>query len=254
MEIRFTAFDFNKAPLPGLSPAWISYRDAATGLPISPAPSITGLGTNGQYVTGRLDGSCGFVDMGATASPRYLFFGPNNTFGAFSSADWTPLAGLSPTWIEFLDTGGNPITPPLIAEVGDGAYRASSGILGSGIIDLSPLSDPEFLAYDSSFDSTPTIVNIVPAVGTSISASTPLSFDVTDSSGLFRRIIVVASFPQLRIQEIVHDGDAFGPWYQQSIRSTISGGFHYSVLRLGGWPASPTLEAFAIDRSGNENL
>lgn len=103
---------------------------------------------------------------------------------------------------------------------------------------------------------TPPVVAVVsPAAGSAITAFTPLVFSVTDDTGLFRRIIVVADFPYIGIREVVHDGDTFGPTYSEAVntRSTISGGYQYSVTRDGGWPASPRLIPYAIDREGTEN-
>lgn len=102
----------------------------------------------------------------------------------------------------------------------------------------------------------PKITNINPSPGISISATQPISFDATDLSGLFRRIIVVATFPGLSIKEIVHDGDSFGPMYSNASnqRSAISFGFHYSIARDRGWPSSPTITPYVIDTDGNENV
>ena len=99
----------------------------------------------------------------------------------------------------------------------------------------------------------PVVSNFVPSPGTAITAFTPLSFDVTDD-GAFRRILVLASFSQLGLQEVVHDGDNFSAQYSaRSSRSAITGGFHYSLLRQSGWVASPTITPYAYDTVGGEN-
>lgn len=102
----------------------------------------------------------------------------------------------------------------------------------------------------------PVVGSFSPAPGTSITASTPLEFSVTDNSGLFTRIILIADFRALGIREIIHDGYAFGPNYRgpYNVISSITNGFRYSALRTGGWPESPTIQPFAIDREGTENL
>ena len=102
----------------------------------------------------------------------------------------------------------------------------------------------------------PVVGSFSPAPGTSITASTPLEFSVTDNSGLFTRIILIADFRALGIREIIHDGYAFGPNYRGPYNSiaSITNGFRYSALRTGGWPESPTIQPFAIDREGTENL
>lgn len=99
----------------------------------------------------------------------------------------------------------------------------------------------------------PAVGNFNPAPGTPIARTGPVSFDVTDDSGDFRRIFVVAFFPATGVTEVVHDGDGFRGFYAaSSSRMMISAGFRYTVLRSGGWPAAPTIQTFAIDRAGNE--
>lgn len=99
----------------------------------------------------------------------------------------------------------------------------------------------------------PIVSNFDPAPGTPIARTAAVSFDVTDESGDFRRIFVVAFYPTTGMTEVVHDGDAFrGHYAASSSRTMIAGGFRYSVLRTGGWPGAPTIQTFAIDRAGNE--
>jgi hypothetical protein len=99
----------------------------------------------------------------------------------------------------------------------------------------------------------PVVGGFSPAVGTPISKVTPIAFDVTDASGAFRRIFVVAFYPTTGISEVIHDGDGFRGFYSAtSARQAIAGGFRYTVLRSGGWPAAPTIQTFAIDLAGNE--
>lgn len=101
--------------------------------------------------------------------------------------------------------------------------------------------------------SAPQVTNVSPPTGTPIARSAPVFFDVTDDSGLFRRVIVTASYEDGSV-DVVHDGDGFAAKYNQgSTRSVITNGYHYRVQRLGGWPYAPTIRAYAIDQSGNEN-
>lgn len=97
----------------------------------------------------------------------------------------------------------------------------------------------------------PSISNVTPAPG-QLTATTPLGFDVTDDSGLFRRVIVLILYSG-KPAEVAYDGDAFLPYYVAgSSVASIEGGLHFSVKRAGGWPAAPRLKVIAIDRSGNE--
>lgn len=101
----------------------------------------------------------------------------------------------------------------------------------------------------------PVISNIVPPPSSGpIGKNTALSFDLTDPSGLFRDVIVLASFPGTNVDEVVWDGSVFAPFYNaQSSVSGIVDGMHFSLLRAGGWIASPTISVHAIDPSGQEN-
>jgi len=99
----------------------------------------------------------------------------------------------------------------------------------------------------------PVISNFSPEPGTPINPNDVISFDITDDSGDFTRILIVAQFS--RVKEVVHDGDEFSFVYQtnQSVVEEIEGGYHYEITRLGGWPAEVVFIPFAIDAAGNEN-
>lgn len=100
----------------------------------------------------------------------------------------------------------------------------------------------------------PVVANISPAPGTTLQPGDLISFDVTDDSGAFRRILVAAAFGALPTRELVHDGDTFAPLYAAgSSRTAVEGGFRFVLRRAGGWPAAPTLTPFAIDTRGAEN-
>jgi hypothetical protein len=103
----------------------------------------------------------------------------------------------------------------------------------------------------------PVIANIDPPPGEVLSANEPVSFDVTDDSGSLLRVIIGVAYSSgalAGVTEIAHDGDSFIGFYTASCtRDPISDGFHYSLVRDGGWPASPTVVIFAFDHSGNED-
>lgn len=97
----------------------------------------------------------------------------------------------------------------------------------------------------------PVISNVTPAPGSQLLKNAPIGADVTDD-GDFSRVIVVVEFATLGTKEVVHDGDGFSANYSGSSRTAIANGWRYSVVRTGGWPASPTLRVFAIDADGQE--
>jgi hypothetical protein len=100
----------------------------------------------------------------------------------------------------------------------------------------------------------PTVSNFSPVAGTTIEADDPLQFDVTDDSGEFARILVVAKYEDLS-EELIHDGESFvGVYTTNSTRSLITNGFQYIVYRYGGWPSGVTIRVFAIDAAGNESV
>jgi hypothetical protein len=102
-------------------------------------------------------------------------------------------------------------------------------------------------------DTPPVVNNFDPAPGFILNQNDPVSFDVTDDSGTFTRIIIAVWFKETGIQEIIHDGDVFTGYYSAtSVRNIISNGFRYSVSRTGGWPHAPTIRAFPVDAAGNE--
>jgi len=99
----------------------------------------------------------------------------------------------------------------------------------------------------------PVVSNITPAAGSALAATTALGFDVTDDSGLFRRITVALSFGSGRPDETVYDSRGFRPYYSAgSTVTSIEGGLRFSVKRTGGWPAAPSIYIDPIDLSGNE--
>ena len=101
-------------------------------------------------------------------------------------------------------------------------------------------------------DTTPPVVdNFSPPPGTPIESDTPISFDVTDDSGIFSKIFVMAIFDALGDWEVIWDGSQFSDRYLSSGRVGISGGFRYTVERTGGWPADLLVRVCAIDQCGN---
>jgi hypothetical protein len=100
----------------------------------------------------------------------------------------------------------------------------------------------------------PVIANVTPPVSTVISSSQIISLDVTDNLWQLSDVLIMCRFSGTSLYEVVHDGNSFGPMYLTSLRTPISGGYTFSVLRTGGWPTSPSIFAAAIDKSGNVNV
>ena len=112
------------------------------------------------------------------------------------------------------------------------------------------------LLLPATVDSTaPVVSNVTPAAGTLLSTTSTVQFDVTDDSGSFRELLVVASFGDGSLApELVHDGTNFlGPYRAGSTRVAITNGWRYALVRGGGWPGAVTVTPYAIDPSGNIN-
>lgn len=101
----------------------------------------------------------------------------------------------------------------------------------------------------------PVIQNFNPGVGISITSGTILSFDVVDANGIAPvYAAILANFVGQPVQELVYNSVNFNAQYS-NVHNTItpiSGGFHFTLLRDGGWPTSVTLTPIAFS-SGSEN-
>ncbi len=107
--------------------------------------------------------------------------------------------------------------------------------------------------FDAGDSIAPVVTVVSPSVGTPLAPTTPLVVDVTDE-GQLREVVLVAKMNTQSTWELVYDGTNFAPNYLDSSRSTIFGGYRYSIARRGGWPAGSTvsIEVHAIDTGGNE--
>lgn len=98
----------------------------------------------------------------------------------------------------------------------------------------------------------PTVSVVSPSAGATIVSTQSITFNATDD-GTFRKVLAFAKFAN-GVHELVHNGSSFSPYYANSSRSVISGGFQYVVNRSGGWPTGAiAFEVVAIDTQGNEN-
>lgn len=102
----------------------------------------------------------------------------------------------------------------------------------------------------------PAVSNVTPTANSTISATQAVGCDITDAdgSGTFRRIILALTLSS-GVTEVVHNGTAFlYPYATSSARTSITNGYHYDIVRDGGWPRGSqiTLTPYAIDTSGDE--
>ena len=115
----------------------------------------------------------------------------------------------------------------------------------------------ELLSGKSAFSAVPdttapVVSNFSPVEGTTLDPSDSVEFDVTDNSDSFARNMIAVAFAD-GTQELAYDGLTFTARYlAASTASVITGGFHYTLRRTGGWPGdSLTVRAFSTDAEGN---
>lgn len=252
----FAAYDLEGAPLAGLAPTWHAVYDAATELPIA-SPTIANLGDGLYLITGLTGATAGIIDLGATASPRYLHLDATTlaTTAAFDLAP-EPLAGLAPAWDSFVDGAGAPAVQPTITELGGGLYKIdySGPDDRSGVIDFGATAAPRYPSwvYSSADTDPPTIANMAPVPG-EIVASDVLEFDVEDTDPGLRTVILTIKFASQPSTIVVHDGAEFKYPFTgaANVRTSITDGYHYAIRPSGGWLADFSLDVAAVDRSGN---
>lgn len=117
---------------------------------------------------------------------------------------------------------------------------------------VSPADIPvQFFGFASSSSAVPVISNMTPTPGTSINSNQVIEFDVTDDTG-FTVLVLTLSVPSLGINEVIHSGLAFGVRYSgvENIRTPISFGYHYELVRDGGWPDDITIIPYVVDLEG----
>jgi hypothetical protein len=96
----------------------------------------------------------------------------------------------------------------------------------------------------------PTLANVTPTGGAPIGRRSALGFDVLNNPS---SVFLKATFAGLDLaSEVVYDPDGFSPLYAGSTVEEISGGFRFSIVRVGGWPAgrSPILRGRAVRADG----
>jgi hypothetical protein len=109
--------------------------------------------------------------------------------------------------------------------------------------------------YTGASDTTPPTVTVVsPAVGTTISPTDALVIDVEDETSLQTSILMAKYLSAIlpSPSEVIWDGSSFLYPFTGSTRSSISGGWRYSITRTNGWSSSPTIKIYAVDSEGNE--
>lgn len=96
------------------------------------------------------------------------------------------------------------------------------------------------------------IIAVSPVEGSVISRVVPLVITVT-TDGSLRRVILSAIIGGSASEELVHNGTDFAGSYSggANARASISNGYQFTLLRLGGWRGtSVTIRVNAVDVFG----
>jgi hypothetical protein len=108
---------------------------------------------------------------------------------------------------------------------------------------------PSTAAVGEAADVIPPVTTVVSPAGSVIGGSQELVVDVTDAGG-FAGIILAVEYTSGGY-DVVHDGTNFSALFSTSARAVISGGFRYTLRRVGGWSEAFTLRSFPFDMGGN---
>jgi hypothetical protein len=129
----------------------------------------------------------------------------------------------------------------------DVAAVFNAGITGKTLaLPCSPLN-----VYPPPLDVTPPVLTVVSPAGSAISAGQQFVVEVTDATG-FALVVLTVELPAGGAHEVVWMSGNFASAYSASSTiAAIANGYRFSILRRGGWSASPTFHVEAIDTSGN---
>lgn len=175
--------------------------------------------------------------------------------GTIGAADGTLVAAAtttSATDVQVLNasTFTNPAANSLIKVTGQLSSGTEFGVVRGSVFTLG--------VTGGGGDSTaPVIQNVTPTPGLipgtrEQAALTPIEFDVIDLAPGLRLVAVSIKFANEADTVVIHDGTRFvGRYTASSTRSAIANGYHYSILRTGGWAGNFDLWAYAIDQAGN---
>ena len=104
----------------------------------------------------------------------------------------------------------------------------------------------------------PTITNITPSTGSLLTSSSNIEFDVNvPDLDMLASLVLVVKYADSTLVEAAYDHVlGFFPNFQtaQSAVTAITGGFHFSISRIGGWQNAPSFLIRAITDKGGINI
>jgi hypothetical protein len=249
-RISFFLTNHDGTPLTGETPYVSVYRSIdGTALTI-PVVAEKGNGFYEFVVDYETDGPAAYlIDAGANSSERYLHgsIGEAISFAMYD-VDGSPTAALVPTFYSYFDESG-PLTPPEIMNLTGGLYAFWAPV-GSGTL-IRYVVDGGANTYWGTIGST-TITNVNPAENTEITNTQAITLDVLDTETELGRVLIAIKYESLGgATELAWDGDAITGPFQITV-VPITNGRRYTIVRLGGWPAAPTIRVFITNYGGRE--
>lgn len=275
--VEIAAFDSSGAPLAGLSPGWLSFRDAATGADhLGTAPAVTAVGHKYKFTPPTSYQYAGILDLnaggGAAATERYALVvgdGPVYVFAAFASAGGAPDAAATPAWYELYDadSGSNILgSAPSIAAVGDGMFRFTppSGVHLSGSVDVGAGHAPRYEDVDAVGFGTGAgggamvVDNVSPSGGSALAdRATPISFGLYSNAAAISLVVVTVRYASKAWTWVAWDGGEFRYPFDSEVSAVTGTGapsdeFVFTLLPRLGWPDDvQEVRVLAVDQAGN---
>ena len=255
---KIPGYDDDGVPLTTGTPSWLEYLDATDGSsPGDPALDAFSNGWTGYTPTALAH--CGIIDCGEGSFPRYVHVACESpqTFIALDT-DGNLISGATPAWLFFknINTDAD-VTPPTISSVPGSSYIHRFSLLDPpeycyGTIDLGSSASPQYLGVLT--DSERAIIgNFSPPVGDSLAPVDSVTCDITDDSGRFTSILLMARFAGKPSEVVYTSSDGFEPGYDLfSTVASITDGIRLVIRRQWGWHAAPTLRPILIDEDGQE--
>lgn len=248
-HVTFALFDNSGSPLVGATPVVAVYKNSVgTSLP---APTVTEKGGGFYEFSITQDESISYlIDAGTASSVRYLSGCLGGAFISFALYDLfgEPDPAGSPAFYWYADDSGDPLSEPVITNLGGGLYGFWPPVETGQIIRY-VVGNAENRHWGTVGKTG--IANEDPPAGTDISLTQAITFDVLDKESELGRVLIAVRYPAWDATELAWDGQTVcGPFLVTVLQ--IPDGVRYTVLRVGGWPSAPVIRVFLTNYGGRE--
>lgn len=249
-HVSFFLTNHNGTPLTGETPFVSVYRSIDGTALIQPTVEEKGNGFYEFVVDYEADGPAAYlIDAGIESSERYLHgsIGEAISFAMYD-VDGNPDASATPAFFSYFDSVSS-LTPPAILDLSGGLFVFWPTV-SSGQLIRYEVGDT-LNRYWGTIGST-TLANASPVADTEITNTQTITLDVLDTETELGRVLIAIQYDAFGgATELAWDGQAAcGPFMITSV--PIPDGRRYSILRIGGWPASPKIRVFLTNFGGRE--